>query len=94
MIQDVVKGWVVIFREMNILEFFNNNYIVIPSEFSVFYGINYHFGSSQDIFILIAVRLKDLGYCKLYDLQSDEYLAILINTMITDLERINVEGGF
>lgn len=78
-----------ILREMNILEFFNDNYIVIPSEFS-----NYNSGSSQDIFTLIAVRVKDLRYCKLYDLQKDEYLAILIKTKTTNLGRINVEDGF
>lgn len=78
-----------ILREMNILEFFNDNYIVIPSEFS-----NYNSGSSQDIFTLIAARVKDLRYCKLYDLQKDEYLAILIKTKTTNLERINVEDGF
>lgn len=89
MIQDVVKGWIVILREMNILEFFNDNYIVIPSEFS-----NYNSASSQDIFILIAARVEDSGYCKLYNLQRDEYLTILIKTKTTDLERINVEGGF
>lgn len=78
-----------ILREMNILEFFNDNYIVIPSEFS-----NYNSGSSQDIFTLIAARVKDLRYCKLYDLQKDEYLAILIKTKTTNLGRINVEDGF
>lgn len=78
-----------ILREMNILEFFNDNYIVIPSEFS-----NYNSGSSQDIFTLIAVRVKGLRYCKLYDLQKDEYLAILIKTKTTNLGRINVEDGF
>lgn len=85
----VVKGWIVILREMNILEFFNDSYIVIPSEFS-----NYNSGSSQDIFTLIAVGVKDLRYCKLYDLKRDEYLAILIKTKTIDLERTNVEGGF